>query len=662
MAKAISKLLVLFAVFSRLGNAYSYLTQEGRGLSFQHPSTPHHHHLPIAEHEETSTGGKNGKSMKSEKEIGDDEDKLHYSRSKSTKKGLKSEKFGKKAKYHNNNNQYEVEYEVVISQEDTEDGYYSPKSKSSKHQSVIPHFEYIEVGHKSSKNSKSGGKGYDSKGSKSEKVAKDGKSYKEGKSSGLNKGPKTPTVSPSPTTEPAPAMPTPHPTQAGSFGVGVPIFSLAFKLMNKAEPKVEELNHLDDATETYLYDFFFDEFEEDDFTVFEQFVTEILGFSAGKNMPVVVDFDSIASFDQLSLITPTPVQLASAIEEAFTGLNMVKYEDWLKETLPSNNIFVGSEVQYYQGDKSVPDKSRRGIGATGIAASAVAFTLLVAGAVLYKSKSNGRRGESDKLNKASGDMTVAGETFAGETYDGTVSVSASSVDYVRRYTDEEEGPKTDNLGSIPESHDADSVKPVWSDDADEIEDESKSYGRGIPPHQTRSAFRGSITSAPRTASFEDVALQAPTYGGEFQDEVMPDPSSSEDDASQMSDSELSQFVASTTHVVNQTVGGHTLEIKSLLSLDSMDENASSGTSDLSVRDNSSRRLRTVAEIEALLSSDLKDDKNSSGSGGTTSVIQDQNQTSRPRTVEEIESLLTADDDDDTIVELPFSDEDESIME
>ena len=472
----------------------------------------------------------------------------------------------------------------------------------------------------------------------------------------------TPTVSPSPTTEPAPAMPTPHPTQAGSFGVGVPIFSLAFKLMNKAEPKVEELNHLDDATETYLYDFFFDEFEEDDFTVFEQFVTEILGFSAGKNMPVVVDFDSIASFDQLSLITPTPVQLASAIEEAFTGLNMVKYEDWLKETLPSNNIFVGSEVQYYQGDKSVPDKSRRGIGATGIAASAVAFTLLVAGAVLYKSKSNGRRGESDKLNKASGDMTVAGETFAGETYDGTVSVSASSVDYVRRYTDEEEGPKTDNLGSIPESHDADSVKPVWSDDADEIEDESKSYGRGIPPHQTRSAFRGSITSAPRTASFEDVALQAPTYGGEFQDEVMPDPSSSEDDASQMSDSELSQFVASTTHVVNQTVGGHTLEIKSLLSLDSMDENASSGTSDLSVRDNSSRRLRTVAEIEALLSSDLKDDKNSSGSGGTTSVIQDQNQTSRPRTVEEIESLLTADDDDDTIVELPFSDEDESIME
>ena len=118
---------------------------------------------------------------------------------------------------------------------------------------------------------------------------------------------------------------------------------------------------------------------------------------------------------------------------------------------------------------------------------------------------------------------------------------------------------------------------------------------------------------------------------------------------QMSDSELSQFVA------NQTAGAHTLEIKSLLSQDSMDENT---VSDLSVRDNSSRRLRTVAEIEALLSSDLNDDNSGSGSRTSRSTIQEQLQVGRPRTVEEIESLLTA-EDDESILGLPAPYEDDS---
>lgn len=426
----------------------------------------------------------------------------------------------------------------------------------------------------------------------------------------------------------------------------------------------------------YLANFFFDEFDEDDFTVFEQFFTDIVDFSYSKNMPVVVDYDSVARFDQLSTITPTSAQLGSAVAEAFTGTRMLQYENWLKEKLPSNNIFVGSEIQYYQGDEGVPDTSRRGIGATGIAASAVAFTLLVAGIVLYKSKSDGRENETDKLNKSPGDMTVAGETFAGETYDGTASVSAHTLDYARRYNDEEEGTKGENLGSIPENHDARSVKPTWSDDADEDmdedEDEDEDFGRGIAAaNQTRSAFRSSTASAPRTpgesfqsramsSSFEDVGLQAPTYAGGYQDNIMSDPSSSEDDASQMSDSELSQFVASTRQGDNQTSGSHTLEIKSLLSMDSMDENTPSVSDGLSVRDNSSRRLRTVAEIEALLSSDLKDD-NIAPASGLKSKMQAEQQTSRPRTVEEIESLLTA-DDDDTLMELPFSDEDESIIE
>ena len=395
---------------------------------------------------------------------------------------------------------------------------------------------------------------------------------------------------------------------------------------------MEDLNELEKATRSYLSDFFTDEFDEDDFTIFYEFITDIIDHSASENQPVVVDFESVGRFDSLSLITPTPTQLGSAVKQAFTGLKMIQYEDWLKEILSSDNVFVGSKVQYYEDGEGIPDKTTRGISSTGIAASAVAVTLLAAGLVLFKSKSAGTESEIEKLGKSPGDITVAGETFAGETYDGTVSVSAASVEYVRRYNDEEEGTKLDTLGSIPESDDANSLKATWSDDADE-----SVLSRGISAKNTKSAFRGG------TRSFRDAALQAPTHGSNFQGNVMPNPSSG-DDKSQMSDSELSQFVA------NQTSGGHTPEIKSLLSLDSMDDDAST---DLSVRDNSSRRLRTVAEIEALLSSELKDSK---------TALQTPTQLSRPRTVEEIESLLTADDDETIIEEIPFSNEDESIVE
>ena len=473
-----------------------------------------------------------------------------------------------------------------------------------------------------------------------------------------------------PTLSPAPFMPsstgTSEPTMFGSFSVEVPSYALAYKLLNDDEPKTAEFKALEDATRIYLSEYFFNEFDGDDFTVLDQFITNIVAFDYSKGMPVVVDYKSYARFSDLSTITPTPEQMGSAVAEAFTGLNMIKYEDFLGDSLSSNNIFAGSTVQYYLGG-AVPGKTRNGIGATGIAASAVAFTLLLAGLVIYKRKSDDRESVKE-LNKSPGDMTVAGETFAGETYDGTASVSAASLDYVRRYNDEEDGQRTDNLGSIPENDGANSIKPTWSGEADE--DRYENDSGGVIVNKTRSVFRGgSIASAPRTpgemmfqnramsTSFEDVALQTPTHG-RFQDTIMPDPSTSEDDASQMSDSELSQFMTS-RQADDLTSGSNTLEIKSLLSMDSMEDNAPSTSGGLSIRDSSPRKLRTVAEIEALLSSDLQNADSTYNADKQTNQKQN-----KPRTVEEIESLLTADDDhDDTVTELPFSDyDDESIIE
>lgn len=611
-------------------------------------------------------GGKSGKSGKSVK-------------STKSKKSEKYTKDWKKSKYHYeeiivvNDDKYEYDDDVVT--------YYSKSGKAGQRPN-FPDFEYIDCDYNIYADD-SYGKGYYSKTGKNEKTSKSGKlcgpvkrptlKHHLSPHSGSNdepsiRPPLSPTSKPAPTLSPAPAEPTTsktfEPTYLGSYSVGVPTFALAYKLLNDDEPKTTELKELEKATETYLSEYFFNEFDGDGFTVLFSFNTDLLDFSYTKGRPVVTDYKSYARFSDTSTITPTSEQMASAVAEAFTGLNMMKYEDRLGDLLPSNNIFSGSEVQFYQeGGEAVFDSTRQGIGATGIAASAVAFTLLVAGFVIYKRKSDSDRFDDiDKLHCSPGDVTVAGETIACETYDGTASVSAASLDYVRRYDEEEVGNKVANLISIPENDNINSVKPV----SNEVVDDDDNYEENI-------RIRHAAMTSPRSpgemifqkramsTSFEEVALQAPTHG-RFQRTIMSDPSTSEDDNSQMSESELSQFMTSRQDDDDQASASHTLEIKSLLSMDSAEDyNTPSISGGLSVRDNSSRRLRTVAEIEALLSSDLKNTDTILASS-TFIRKQGEQKQSRPRTVEEIESLLTADNDDDTITELPFSDEDESIID
>ena len=171
------------------------------------------------------------------------------------------------------------------------------------------------------------------------------------------------------------------PTEDGTFGVGVPIYSLVYKLTSSNEPTTEDLIALKEATGSYLGGYFTDEFDGDDFTIYSQFINDIDGFTENTDTQVVVSYDSIVRFGQLSLIKPMPVQLGSSIEEAFTGVHMIQYEDYLKETLPEDNIFVGAKVQYYHGD-GVSDKPSLGwlIGASA------SMTVLLAGLVLYNSK------------------------------------------------------------------------------------------------------------------------------------------------------------------------------------------------------------------------------------------------------------------------------------
>jgi hypothetical protein len=417
---------------------------------------------------------------------------------------------------------------------------------------------------------------------------------------------------PSAPAESPPSFWTPSPTDESSFAVELPVYALTYEVLEPRVPTREELEALAAITSLYLEQFMFNEFDGNTFTILDDFITELLTASFVAERPIEVDYMSVARFNAFSNIIPTETQLNSALIDAFSGLNMLEYEKMLSDNLPSDNVFVGSTVLFVQEPiGEIPDASRSGIGATGIAAAAVAFTLLVAGVVIYKRRNEGVELETDKLNKTGADMTVAGETFTGETYDGTASISGASMDYVRRYQDDDES-KNFNLGTINENTDASSVAP-WEE------------GRGE-----------------NVGSFEDVALQGPTHGGFNSPPSM-------DESSQISEPELSQLTSS----VGNHGKGNKVEIKPLTSFDSLEGKSPSIHSALSVRDNSSRRPRTVSEIEQLLSADIN------SAGNLREELEDQ-PTNRPRTVEEIESLLQADLADESTLEAPFSDEDDTI--
>jgi hypothetical protein len=480
--------------------------------------------------------------------------------------------------------------------------------------------------------------------------------------------PLSPTMSPRPNEPSAPSPPspfTPSPTDEGSEAVELEPYSLTYEVIDPQEPTRAELLAVTEVTRRYLENFMFDEFEGNSFTVLTDFITIFVTSTYTTGMPITIDYMSIARFDpDFSTIIPTSAQLNSALVDAFSGLNMLEYESLLSDELPTDNVFNGATVVFQQDDapsSQPPSGTSTGVTGTAIAAAAVAFTLLVAAFVIYKRRSEEDSSETDKLNKVGGDMTVAGETFA-ETYDGAGSVSAASLEYARRYQDEEEAQsRRDNLGTIPENGDEVSVTPAWgggidNDEADEMDDLDSTAGEDARGGAFEGSAVSSIGASSRAfrgrammSSFEEVALQSPNHGGSQHGlETQMTSSSSQDESSQISDSELSQFVSS-PEGVESPARSKTLDIKSLLSFESTDGKAPSVASGLSIRDNSSRRPRTVAEIEALLSADL--DHNVEDALRPTTGSTKNKPTNRPRTVEEIENLLTAELDDP--LELPL---------
>jgi hypothetical protein len=420
--------------------------------------------------------------------------------------------------------------------------------------------------------------------------------------------------------------------------VTLPAFALAYDVPNLRQPTREELDALQAVTNLYLENFFFDEFDGNSFTILDDFITELLEASFVQGLPIEVDYLSTARFNPFSTIIPSEAQLNSALVDAFSGLQMLDYEAFLNDELPEDNVFVGSTVILLQevDDDEQPDTTRKGVGITGVAAAAVAFTMFVAALVVYKRRNDGAEPEMSKLNKTGADGTVAGETFTGETYDGTASVSAASADYARRYHDDETSKVVRNLAAIPESGFIDNVSPhSWNGNHAPVLEADIQKQSGF-------AFR----SGARLGSFEEIALQGPTHGGSV---TLKKFSSSQEETLPEINGEVLPRLSSK------------MQFTSSSSFDSMDGGSPSLSSFLSIRETSTRRPRTVAEIEALLSADIGHAAgNSNAANDASKEEQSRRSANRPRTVEEIESLLHTDLEDDSVLELPFSDEDETI--
>jgi hypothetical protein len=251
----------------------------------------------------------------------------------------------------------------------------------------------------------------------------------------------------------------------------------------------------------------------------------------------------------------------------------------LLEDLPSENVFRNAQVLFGDSEVRIAQRSNNS-NATGIAAAAVAATLIAAGVVLYRRRQKTEDKTSKDLDKK-GDRTVAGETYTGCSYDGTGSVGGS-LEHGSRSRDEEDEEAARSksaLGTITE--DDDSVRPRWGTTRKSSYDEDGS----------RESDAGAV---PPSQSFDQMALQglATAASGSLISKASMDDQST------------------ATKRRPRTVE----EIEAMLCTDNDDDvslvlstrSRAGGNTSASVA-SSSQRPRTVEEIESLLAEGLDDD-------------------------------------------------------
>ena len=471
---------------------------------------------------------------------------------------------------------------------------------------------------------------------------------------------------------PAPAsMITPSPTDVDSIPIESSQYALIFTVSASGMPNEDEKVEASEVTRNFLEQFMSNEFSRMPLSILDDFVTRRVAssYSMGR---IVGEFTSTARFEPGSLL-PEGVQIDEALAMAFKDGDLALYISYLN-ALPSSNVFSSTtSVTFSLGSTlQVSNSARKSNGASGagIAAGAVAATLLLAGFVIYKRRANEEQEESKGAKKTDGAATVAGDTYSGET----VSIAASSLDYGgSRYRDEETG-GIHHLEAIREIYDDSSVTPAWDEgsmndqdqdeacaqakksneeDASEEEGTVESYEENNSGTEEVSTMSGSTASSSqsdaedRSDSYRDPYLHGTSNGAKSFDGT--ERSASSDLTSQMGDGE--DTVEGTEQPLQAEKVSRSIEEGEEGADDVSHGNGSIEGQFVSIDLRKEPRSTSSAEIGSLLSHDLdylqeieQEPEEQEPEEMLLKKVDDSYV--RPRTVSEIEILLSADLGDD----------------
>ena len=234
--------------------------------------------------------------------------------------------------------------------------------------------------------------------------------------------------------------------------------------MNR-EPDRGDLLELEGVTNSYIDAYMKTRYAQAPAIDLLEVRTVLITSSYASGLPIPVAFMSTAYFGQNSQ-EPTQDTLDAILEEAFEGTSLRDYVDVLNN-LPVGNVFqTTTSVKLGGANSSGSSSTSSRLSRSGIAAAAVGLTLLSAGFILYKMRSDDSDYDDGKsFGKPIGaDVTVTGDTYAGaETCDESATAYSS-----RRGEDEEHGLPgehcMDPMRLIDKAYDDSSVVPIWHPD------------------------------------------------------------------------------------------------------------------------------------------------------------------------------------------------------
>jgi hypothetical protein len=234
--------------------------------------------------------------------------------------------------------------------------------------------------------------------------------------------------------------------------IGLSIYNLLYTLDQSRIPNLQDYRGVTDITEEYLDEFFDNVLRLSQDIIYTGSITETTDRDFDLGKPVGVEYNTTMFFSPSSTLVPSDAELNALLMSAFRGS---QNDEYLKavQSLPPSNIFeTTTEVQFSSGklprnagrsagtdaDGAEEEETQGGESANtqkiGIAAAAAAgaMVLLFTGVAIYR-----RRDEDEdpvgKFLDNDGHVTVAGETFAGDTYAGASSLdSQSGVHHISR--------------------------------------------------------------------------------------------------------------------------------------------------------------------------------------------------------------------------------------